>query len=67
MANVSNFVKSLGLHPEEGLHEAHAIGGYNGESPLSMAAAYAAFGNGGYYIKPYSFTKIVYKDTEEEF
>ena len=65
--NVSNFVKSLGLHPEEGLHEAHAIGGYNGESPLSMAAAYAAFGNGGYYIKPYSFTKIVYKDTEEEF
>lgn len=65
--NVLSFVKSLGLSPEEGLHEAHAIGGYNGESPLSMAAAYAAFGNGGYYIKPYSFTKIIYKDTEEEY
>ena len=65
--NVLTFVKSLGLHPEEGLHEAHAIGGYNGESPLSMAAAYASFGNGGYYIKPYSFTKIVYKDTKEEY
>ena len=65
--NVLQFVKSLGLHPEEGLHEAHAIGGYNGESPLNMAAAYAAFANSGYYIKPYSFTKIVYKDTDEEY
>lgn len=45
------------------LHEAHAIGGYNGESPLPMAAAYAAFGNGGYYSEPYSFSKIVYNDT----
>lgn len=45
------------------LHEAHAIGGYNGESPLNMAAAYSAFGNGGYYNEPYSFTKILYNDT----
>ena len=45
------------------LHEAHSIGGYNGESPLPMAAAYAAFGNGGYYSEPYSFSKIVYNDT----
>ena len=65
--NVVEFVKALGLHPEEGLHEAHAIGGYNGESPLNMAAAYSAFANSGYYIKPYSFTKIVYKDTDEEY
>ncbi len=49
----------------DNLHEAHAIGGYNGENPLSMAAAYAAFGNGGYYNEPYSFTKIVYEDTGE--
>lgn len=65
--NVLEFVKALGLHPEEGLHEAHAIGGYNGESPLNMAAAYSSFGNNGYYIKPYSFTKIVYKDNDEEY
>lgn len=65
--NINTFVKSLGLSPEEPLHEAHSIGGYNGENPLSMAAAYAAFGNGGYYIKPYSFTKIIYKDNNEEF
>ncbi len=49
------------------LHEAHAIGGYNGENPLSMATAYAAFGNGGYYNEPYSFTKIVYSDTDETY
>ena len=65
--NITTFVKGLGLSPESYLHEAHSIGGYNGESPLSMAAAYAAFGNNGYYIKPYSFTKIVYKDTDEEY
>lgn len=49
------------------LHEAHSIGGYNGESPYSMAAAYAAFSNGGTYHEPHSFTKIVYRDTNEEY
>jgi penicillin-binding protein 1A len=49
------------------IHEAHAIGGYNGESPIKMAAAYAAFANGGYYIEPHSFTKIIYRDTSEEY
>ncbi len=49
------------------LHEAHAIGGYNGESPLTMASAYAAFANGGTYIKPYTFTKVVFQDTNEEY
>ena len=44
------------------LHEAHAIGGYQGDTPLTMAAAYAAFGNGGYYNEPYSFSKIVYSN-----
>jgi len=28
-----------------------------------MAAAYATFANGGYYIKPYTIKKIVYMDT----
>ena len=48
-------------------HEAHSIGGYNGESPLTMAAAYNAFPSKGIYTKPYSFTKLVYQDTGEEF
>ena len=66
--NIVEFVKSLGLSPEEEdgrVHEAHSIGAYNGESPLTVAAAYAAFANGGYYTEPYTFTKIVYRNSEE--
>jgi len=69
-ANIYKFVTNLGLHPElDGtfIHEAHSIGGYNGESPTSMSAAYAAFANEGYYIEPYSFTKIIYRETDEVF
>lgn len=65
-SNILEFVKSLGLSPEDPLHEAHAIGGYTGESPLSMAAAYSAFANGGYYTSPYSYTKIVYTKDDKE-
>lgn len=64
------WVQSLGLHPEISngiIHEAHATGGYNGESPLSMAAAYNAFASGGYYIEPYSVTKIVYADGRDNY
>ena len=64
------YVKSFGLSPEEEngrIHEAHSIGGYNGESPITMAAAYATYANGGYYIEPYTYTKIIYRDTNEEY
>lgn len=67
-SNIQKFTTSLGLHPDiEGniIHEAHSIGGYSGETPLTMAVAYAAFSNGGYYIEPYSYTKIVFKDSGE--
>ncbi len=67
-SNIKKFVTGLGLHPEvEGgsIHEAHSIGGYTGESPLSMAAAYAAFANGGYYIEPYSYTKVTFRQNNE--
>lgn len=66
--NIKEFVTSLGLSPEledGSLHEAHAIGAYNGESPLTVAAAYSAFANGGYYTEPYTFTKIVYRNSDE--
>lgn len=67
-ANINKFVTSLGLSPENDagfIHEAHAIGGYNGESPLTVAGAYAAFANGGYYIEPHSYTKIINRNTKE--
>ena len=63
-SDILEFVTKLGLSPEVSngvLHEAHAIGGYNGESPLSVAAAYAAFGNEGVYNKPHSFSKVVFE------
>lgn len=70
-SQIKAFAESLGLSPEVSdnglIHEAHALGGYNGESPLTMSAAYAAFSNGGYYIKPYTFTKIVYRNSGETY
>ncbi|MEG2028585.1 MAG: transglycosylase domain-containing protein [Bacilli bacterium] len=68
--NIKEFVTKLGLSPElenGKIHEAHAIGGYTGESPLTVAAAYAAFANKGIYNEPYSFTKLVYRETGEVF
>lgn len=54
-------------HVSNTLHEAHSIGGYNGESPLTLAAAYAAFANGGVYNEPHTFTKLIYRETGEEY
>ncbi len=62
---IANFVHSLGIDYGSNLYEAFSIGAFNGVNPLEMSAAYSAFGRGGYYIKPYSFTKIVYTDTEK--
>ena len=30
-----------------------------------MSVAYASFANGGYYVEPYTYTKIVYKETDK--
>ena len=70
--NLLEMIKGFNLHPELDstgtfLHEAHAIGGYNGESPTSLGGAYNTFVNGGYYIEPHSYTKIVFRDTNEEY
>jgi penicillin-binding protein 1A len=64
--NILTFAQSLGITPEIDsgrIHEAHAIGGFNGTNPTEMAGAYSAFSNGGYYIKPHSINKIEYQDT----
>lgn len=67
-SDINSFVTKLHLNPENSdgiIHEAHSIGGYNGESPLSLAAAYNAFANGGYYVTPHSYTKIELRETGE--
>ena len=69
-SQIKEFVEGLGLSPEVSngkLHEAHAIGGYTGESPLTVAAAYAAFANEGEYIEPHSFTKVVFDASGETY
>ncbi len=73
---IVSFVTGLGITPEieDGkIHEAHSIGAFTGStktgesrtSPMTMAGAYQAFSNGGYYVKPHTIKKFVYKDTGE--
>ena len=66
---IIEFVEGLGITPEienGKIHEAHAIGAFSpGVSTKDMAAAYAAFSNGGYYNEPHTIEKIVYRDTGE--
>ncbi|MFA5409909.1 MAG: transglycosylase domain-containing protein [Bacilli bacterium] len=69
-AKIIEFAESLGITPEisgGAIHEAHAIGGFNGASPLQLAVAYAAFANGGYYIKPYAVNKVEVIDTDKTY
>lgn len=67
---IKNFVLSLGMTPEIDasgvLHEAHAVGAFEGTNPVQLASAYSAFANGGYYTKGYSYTKIVFRDSGKE-
>ncbi len=66
---IIEFVQNLGIEPEienGKIHEAHSLGAFTGVNSLQMAAAYAAFSNGGYYNEPYSVSKVVFRDTGEE-
>lgn len=62
---IADFAHSLGLDYGANLYESMALGAIDCTDPLTMSAAYAAFGRGGYYIAPYSFTKIVYLESDE--
>lgn len=62
ITKISDFVHSVGIDYGSTLYESASIGGFNGTNPLEMSAAYAVFGRNGYYIKPYSFTKVIYED-----
>lgn len=70
-SKINKFVTSLGITPEylgntKYINEAHSIGGFTGVSPVQLAGAYQAFGNGGYYTEPHTIKKIVYKNSDEE-
>ncbi|MCL1948274.1 MAG: penicillin-binding transpeptidase domain-containing protein, partial [Turicibacter sp.] len=68
---VNEWAQRFGLHvdgtgePIENIHPAYALGGNTvGWSPLQMAAAYAIFGNGGYYHEPFFVDRVVSPEGE---
>ncbi|MBP0724177.1 PBP1A family penicillin-binding protein [Bacillus sp. RG28] len=65
LENARGFADGLGIHLNH-IYESYAIGGFDGVSPLQMAGAYAAFGNGGVYIKPHAVTKVTFQDGTEQ-
>ena len=56
---------SDGSIKDTNLYESYAIGGGLEVSPKDMAGAYGTFARSGYYIEPYSFTKVVFLETDE--
>lgn len=64
---ISDFVHSVGIDYGKDLFESASIGAFNGVSPLELSAAYATFARGGYYIEPYSYTKVVDNTTGKEY
>ncbi len=65
---ILEFANNLGLTPstENGqLYESAALGAIDGVTVLQMAAAYAAFANGGTYIEPLAVNKIVYRENND--
>ncbi|MGG5358448.1 MULTISPECIES: PBP1A family penicillin-binding protein [unclassified Enterococcus] len=69
----AEFLSGLGINYET-IHQANAIssntetqdGTKYGASSLKMAAAYAAFANGGTYYKPQYVNRIVFQDGTEQ-
>ena len=65
---IYEFVTNLGIKPGESngvIYEACSIGAFDGTTPLQMAAAYAAFANGGTYYEPYTINRIVYRENND--
>lgn len=66
---IYEFATNLGIKPQVAkdgtIYESHALGAFDGTTPLQMAAAYAAFANGGTYYEPTTINKIVYRDTND--
>ncbi len=55
----ANNVFHLGLSAGDATYSGMACGGTEtGVTTLEMAAAYAVFGNGGFYFEPYSYYKV---------
>lgn len=65
--DLADHVHSYGIDYGKHLYESAAVGGFNGTSPVTLSAAFAVYGRGGQYIEPYSFTKVVYRQSERTY
>ncbi len=71
LANLSITEENYGKLLDDGTHddkiyESFSVGGFTyGLTPLESSAAYGAFSRGGYFIEPYSYTKIENMESEE--
>ena len=62
-----DFAAKLGVEFEEDvIPDSYSIGAFNGVSPVQLASAYSAFGNDGVRMTPHCYTKIIYRETDEE-
>lgn len=65
---IIEFAQNIGIEPEISngkIHEAHSLGSFDGTTPMMMAAAYAAFANGGTYYEPLTINKVIFRETGE--
>lgn len=80
MAQIQTFMSGLGISdigqkadPENPdspstLTEGYSIGGWEyGTTPIEIAGAYAAFGNGGTFNEPHTIRKVDFKETSPYF
>ncbi len=65
-----DFTKGIGMHLGIGddgvLYEAHSIGGYTGESAVSLAGGYSSFARGGMFTEPRTVNKVVLNYNSKE-
>lgn len=62
---IANFAHGMGINYGPELYESYSIGSFDTVSAVQLSAAYATFARGGYYIEPYTFTKIEFTDTDD--
>ncbi len=61
---IKEFYEGLGVSDDGEFSESYAIGGWEtGTTPIKIAAAYAAFANGGTYYEPHAITQIDIAET----
>lgn len=61
----AEFVHNCGITYGDNLYESSALGAFEGVNPLELSSAYGTYARGGYYISPYSYTKLEYRENSE--